>query len=167
VEISDSFEELKPDRRTPTKEKKKDNRKIGPKKPRIALVQRASSSLSSSESEDESLHISKIKPVKAPTMKSSPVCSEVAPVVLASPVSNNTSPPTTSPSIIPNHIIVTARAASSLKPQIQSILELQQMHHRQALAQQQLNFMLVLQQQHQVESDNAFRNLMQIMQQHD
>lgn len=41
---------------------------------------------------------------------------------------------------------------------LQSLLELQQMHHRHAMAQQQAQFMTILQQQQHAESESSFRN---------
>ena len=46
----------------------------------------------------------------------------------------------------------------SANPYLQSLLELQQMHHRHAMAQQQAQFMTILQQQQHAESESSFRN---------
>jgi hypothetical protein len=51
------------------------------------------------------------------------------------------------PGVVPRHLL--------------SILELQQVHHRHALTQQQANFMMLLQQQQQAESNEAFKSVFQ------
>lgn len=112
---------------------------------------------SSSESEDETVPAPAIKPPPLlPANIALPAANESKPASLVQIVDKK------EPAKIPETTL--QELPSSTSSPIQSLLDLQQMHHRQALAQQQFNFMLMFQQQQQSESDIAFRNLMQAMQ---
>lgn len=166
-QILNLIAERKPDK-LQEKDKKKATKKATKQKKQIAH-KTPDATVSSSESDDEIIR-EKFKPALSLTKATKPIKSidkEDSPAIQSTTV--DSTPLKTSPATaVPNQIELKSSSSTlPLNSPVQSLLELQQMHHRQALAQQQLNFMLVLQQQLQAESDNAFRNLMQNMQQRD
>ncbi len=120
-------------------------------------------SLSASESEDEVIPLkNKTKSIHKPTLPKLPP-PQAAPTAatntteLVGVPAVHLSPQTTglTPSPVPTSVLNTANNASN--QYLQSILELQQMQHRHSMAQQQAQFMTILQQQQQAEADSSFR----------